>query len=197
VDIPSAAGRFWELIAGWASCLRLNSLEADGTPGRRPPTERMDEVTVRFLEVRDELLRLMARRLGHAQAEDLLQEVWVRLHERSDPSLWREPRAVIFRTAVNLAVDLHRRRSTAGKALALQDPDSRIVDPEAQADAMLRVQRLVAALDGLPPQAREAFLLNRIDNLTHEQIARRLGVSTKTVQRHIQRALRACVHVIE
>jgi RNA polymerase sigma-70 factor (ECF subfamily) len=157
----------------------------------------MDEVTTRFLEVREDLLRLMTRRLGHAQAEDILQEVWVRLRERSDPSLWREPRAVIFRTAVNLAVDVHRRRSSAERALTLKDPEPQGIDPETQADAMFRVQRLLAALEGLPAEAREAFLLNRLDNMTHEEIARRLGVSTKTIQRHIQRALRACVHVID
>jgi RNA polymerase sigma factor (sigma-70 family) len=166
-------------------------------PDQHASAQPMDEVTARFLEVRADLLRLMTRRLGHAQAEDLLQEVWVRLRQRSDPSLWREPRAVIFRTAVNLAVDLHRRRSSAEKALLLQDPQAQPVDPETQADAMLRVQRLAAALEELPVEVREAFLLNRLDNLTHEEIARRLGVSTKTIQRHIQRALRACVPVID
>jgi RNA polymerase sigma factor (sigma-70 family) len=177
--------------------LRLKNPAADGIMERQVAIEAMDEVTVRFLEVRDSLLRLMTRRLGHAQAEDLVQEVWVRLRERSDPSLWREPRAVIFRTAVNLAVDLQRRRSSAEKALSLQDPDRQGSDPETQADALLRVQRLMAALEGLPAEVREAFLLNRLDNLTHEQIARRLRVSTKTIQRHIQRALSACVHVVD
>jgi RNA polymerase sigma factor (sigma-70 family) len=156
----------------------------------------MDKVTPRFLEVRDELLRLMTRRVGHAQAEDIVQEVWLRLRERSDPSFWREPRAVIFKTAVNLAVDLHRRRESAEKALALQDAAPLGGDPETQADALLGVQRLAAALQGLPVECREAFLLNRLDNLTHKEIAWRLGVSTKTVQRHIRRALRACVHAI-
>lgn len=157
----------------------------------------MDEATRRFLEVREELLRLMTRRAGRTLAEDLVQEVWIRLRERSDPALWREPRAVIFRTAVNLGIDLHRRKVAAEKALSLYGPASPEADPQERADGLMRVEKLAAALERLPAQCREAFLLNRLDELTHDEIARRLGVSTKTVQRHIQRALRACVQVID
>jgi DNA-directed RNA polymerase specialized sigma24 family protein len=39
--------------------------------------------------------------------------------------------------------------------------------------------------------------MNRIEELTHAEIAARLGISTKTVQRHIERALRLCVQVLE
>jgi RNA polymerase sigma-70 factor (ECF subfamily) len=56
---------------------------------------------------------------------------------------------------------------------------------------------VAAALQELPAQCREAFLLNRLEGLTHSEIAERLGVSTKTVQRHIERALRRCVQVLE
>ena len=59
------------------------------------------------------------------------------------------------------------------------------------------MERLAVALEQLSPQCREAFLLNRLEELTHVQIAARLGVSTKTVQRHIERALRLCVQVLE
>lgn len=157
----------------------------------------MDEVTQRFLEVREELLRLITRRAGRGVAEDIVQEAWLRLRENSDPGFWREPRAVIFRTALNLAVDLHRRRSTAEKALAREDLEGHSTDPETQVDAMIQVGRLVSALERLPLECREAFLLHRLDQLTHEEIARRLGVSTKTIQRHIQRALRVCIEVLE
>jgi RNA polymerase sigma-70 factor (ECF subfamily) len=59
------------------------------------------------------------------------------------------------------------------------------------------LERLSVALEQLPEQCRRAFLLNRLDGLTHTQIATQLGVSTKTVQRHIERALRVCVEVLE
>jgi RNA polymerase sigma-70 factor (ECF subfamily) len=160
----------------------------------------MDRFTRSFLEVRAELLRFLRRRAGRATAEDVVQDVWVRLRERSDPKSWREPRAVFFTTAANLAIDAHRREAVAEKVLAPESASeaaSEAADPEAQAEAARSVERLVAALEQLPPACREAFLLNRLENLTHKEIANRFGVSTKTIQRHIQRALRACVRVME
>src|ERR1700722_1337624 len=62
------------------------------------------------------------------------------------------------------------------KEAALQDVDGPGVDLEAQADAAGRLERLSAALTELPPQCRQAFLMNRIDELTHAEIAARLGV---------------------
>jgi len=48
-------------------------------------------------------------------------------------------------------------------------------------------------LNELPPACRDAFLLNRLYDCTHAEIADRLGISTKTVQRHIERALLHCL----
>ena len=162
----------------------------------------MDRLTRSFLEARDDLLRFLKRRGRRGAAEDIVQSVWLKLHERGgDPKSWHEPRAVLFTTAANLKIDAHRREIAAEKALAkeaaLQDVDGSGVDPEAQADAAGRLERLSAAHGELPPQCRQAFLMNRIDELTHAEIAARLGISTKTVQRHIERALRLCVQVLE
>ena len=162
----------------------------------------MDRLTRSFLEARDDLLRFLKRRGRRGAAEDIVQSVWLKLHERGgDPKSWHEPRAVLFTTAANLKIDAHRREIAAEKALAkeaaLQDVDGSGVDPEAQADAAGRLERLSAALAELPPQCRQAFLMNRIDELTHAEIAARLGISTRTVRRHIERALQLCVQVLE
>jgi len=160
----------------------------------------MDQLTRYFLEVRAELLRFLTRRAGRAAAEDAVQDVWLRLRERGDPDAWREPRAVLFRTAANLAIDAHRHQRAADRVFSRKEPPdaaSRDPSPEAQADVSSQVQRMAAALAELPPQCREAFLLNRLQDLTHEEIARRLGVSAKTIQRHIQRAVIACAQVLE
>src|SRR6266702_67757 len=143
----------------------------------------VDRLTRSFLEARDDLLRFLRRRSRThraAAAEDIVQTVWLKLRERDDSQTWEEPRAVLFTSAA------------ADPETACPRPD-----PEAQADAAGRLERLTAALEQLPPQCREAFLLNRLEELTHVEIAARLGVSTKTVQRHIERALRLCVQVLE
>jgi len=48
----------------------------------------------------------------------------------------------------------------------------------------------MAAIDAMPPKRREVFLLHRVDDLTYAQIARRLDVSIKTVEKHFALAMR-------
>jgi RNA polymerase sigma factor (sigma-70 family) len=161
----------------------------------------MDRLTRSFLEARDDLLRFLKRRGRQRAAEDIVQTVWLKLRERGDAQSWEEPRAVLFTTAANLGTDSHRRESAAERAMSREAASAETAtpgpDPEAHADAVGQLERLSAALEQLPEQCRRAFLLNRIEGLTHTQIATQLGVSTKTVQRHIERALRVCVEVLE
>jgi RNA polymerase sigma-70 factor (ECF subfamily) len=161
----------------------------------------MDRLTRSFMEARDDLLRFLKRRGRQQAAEDIVQTVWLRLREHGDPQSWEEPRAVLFTTAANLGTDTHRRETVAERALSREAASAEAADPgpdpEAHADAVGQLELLSAALEQLPEQCRQAFLLNRLEGLTHAQIATQLGVSTKTVQRHVERALRACVEVLE
>jgi RNA polymerase sigma factor (sigma-70 family) len=52
----------------------------------------------------------------------------------------------------------------------------------------MELARLHASLSKLPPLCRDAFLLNRVEGLTHAEIAGRLGVSVRTIDRFMVRA---------
>lgn len=172
-------------------------------PDPPPPVNAKDRLTRYFLEMRDELLRFLTRRAGRAAAEDVLQDTWLKLRERGDPAAWHEPRAVLFTTAANLATDLdrhnavierHSSREAFVEGVEVEYPRP---DPEAQADTVESLERLHAALMELPLVCRDAFLMNRIDAMTHAEIATRLGISTKSVQRYVERALRHCLRVVD
>jgi RNA polymerase sigma factor (sigma-70 family) len=168
---------------------------------RWQPEQTMDRLTRCFLEIRAELVRFLTRRNGRAAAEDVVQETWLKLHERGNTDSWQEPRAVLFTTAANLGTDVQRRDAHSDRLFAREadvpEPASEAAGPESQVESESELNSVAAALEELPAQCREAFLLNRLDGLTHAEIAERLGISTKTVQRHMERALRRCMQVLE
>jgi RNA polymerase sigma-70 factor (ECF subfamily) len=53
-----------------------------------------------------------------------------------------------------------------------------------------RLTRVIAVIEAMPPRRREVFLLHRIEELTYAQIARRIGVSMKAVEKHMHLAMR-------
>jgi RNA polymerase sigma-70 factor (ECF subfamily) len=60
-------------------------------------------------------------------------------------------------------------------------------------DARRAIDRLLnCTLANLPPKCRLAFMLNRFDGLTYPQVAARMGISVKMVEKHITSSLVAC-----
>jgi RNA polymerase sigma-70 factor (ECF subfamily) len=143
------------------------------------------------------LLRTLAHRYGlvNADAEDVVQESFIRLGRYSPDARARHPRALLLRIATNLTTDARRRLTArrAGNAVPIDDlarrPEPRLVQPE---DQMILVD-LKAAILSLPEPLRETFLLARFTPLTHVEIAHRLGISTKTVEWRISKAVATCL----
>lgn len=64
-----------------------------------------------------------------------------------------------------------------------------VADPERSLIGAQRLRRVMATIDTMPPKRREVFLLHRVEELTYPQIARQLGVSIKTVEKHMHLAM--------
>ncbi|CAD6873390.1 RNA polymerase sigma factor [Methylomonas fluvii] len=148
-----------------------------------------------------ELLYFAAQRAGGA-AEDLVQEAYMRLLQHPDPASIDNPRAFLFRTTTNLTVDHHRRQMLEARYQpevysADADVEAEMVKmpgkeppPEAQASQQQELDRLRTMLNELPELPRHAFMLNRIEGLSHKEIGKRLGISDRSSERYVGVALR-------
>jgi RNA polymerase sigma-70 factor (ECF subfamily) len=135
--------------------------------------------------------RLRARGTGEADVEDIVQESFVRLGRYPPEDRVRHPKALLLRIAGNLAVDAARRRSARGGDRFERIADHDAID-EGQPDPAFMLDLKRAILE-LPPAIRETFLLARFTPMTNAQIAKRQGISTKTVEWRISRAVSICL----
>ncbi len=141
-----------------------------------------------------ELLRFLNRTLGNSHdAADVAHDACVRMLGRGTDSAVEQPRAFLFKTAINLSVDLHRRR-TRRECEPLYDdiaPDTALT-PDEDLYRKQQLELIHSALRTLPETCRTAFLLRQVEGLSHRCIADRLGTSTDMVKKHIARAMKHC-----
>ena len=140
----------------------------------------------------------LRRSLGCSQqAADLAQDTFLRLLVRGQPISDRAPRALLARIARGLVID-HWRRDALERAYLealAQLPEASHPSPEVRHEALQCLERIAQMLDGLKPAVREAFLLYQLGGLNHLQVAERLGVSSRTVERHVASALLHCYRI--
>jgi len=133
---------------------------------------------------------LMRRgRSGH-DADDLVQEAWVRLACYEREQTVDRPEAFLMRTALNLSIDKHRVQSNHGEEVVLDEVV--LIDTSPDAEAILlsreRMARMSLGLDRLSDQTRRIFLAHRVDGLTYREIAQRHQLAISTVEKHVAKA---------
>lgn len=151
-----------------------------------------------------ELLNFLSRQVRDREAAaDLVQETYARAAAvQCGGQAISEPRAFLYRTARNLIVDRHRRREVRGEnppeeptPLAPADamPAPQAFEPETAFSAARNAQAMLDTIAALPLRCREAFILHKFDGLPQAEVAVRMGISVKMVERHIKLALKACL----
>lgn len=145
-------------------------------------------VEASWTELADPLRRFLRSRVGDADvAEDLLQEVFLRLHERSDRigELERID-AWLFRVARNVAIDHLRRRGRASASEPSEPSESPAVTDDDHAARVLAAW-LGARLAALPERYREVLELTEQQGLSQRAAAQQLGLPYSTVKSRVQR----------
>lgn len=144
---------------------------------------------------RQPLRRYFEKRIGaHAETEDLVQEVFLRLARAGDIGGLERIDAYLFTTAANLLRDRHRRLSARESQAhepydeSLHGAAEEVPGPERAVQSTQLIEQLVAALHELPERTRLVFTLYHLEELPHAEIARRLGIAVSTIEKHVGRA---------
>lgn len=152
-----------------------------------------------FVETRRELVDYATGIVGsRSQAEDLVQEAWIRFNEAAKEEFLREPRNYLYRIVRNLALDGRRRREVERRIFNEQSPEVVASLPDAAPSAEQasidrdNLRLLQEALRELPKRTRIAFEMHRLQGCKLREIAAVLDVSIPTAQLLVMDALQHC-----
>jgi RNA polymerase sigma-70 factor (ECF subfamily) len=133
------------------------------------------------------------RRRGRTEqdAEDLVQEAFVRLAIYERKQAVEKPEAFLMKTALNLSIDAHRTRKSRGEEVLLDDVVLMDTAPRAE-DVLLsreRLERLSECVARMNDKTRTIFLAHRLDGLSYQEIGRLHGLSVSGVEKHVAKAV--------
>ena len=149
-----------------------------------------------------QLRRFLARQIPDArEAQDLMQEVYLRILTLKHPGEIRSPKAYLYRVAANLGYQ-HRLSCNTGPKLVPFEESEEIraslpsslpaSDPEAEAELRERLDEITERLNPLPLRVRSTLLWHYRDGYTCEEIGERLSIRRNRVKKYIARAMARC-----
>lgn len=134
---------------------------------------------------------LMRRGRSEQDADDLVQEAWVRLACYEQENHVVQPEAFLMRAAINLSIDAHRASAARGEQVLLDEVVLLDGRPGVE-DVLLgreRLARVSECLARLSDKTRDIFIAHRIEGMSYQEIARRHGMTVSSVHKHIAKAL--------
>jgi RNA polymerase sigma-70 factor (ECF subfamily) len=147
-----------------------------------------------FRDLRGKLLGWIRRRVPDpVEAEDLLQDVFLRISQRNERTPVGHFEGYLFATAQSVLADRRRRRAVrhADAHVALEPEHHRADEADALRGLLAkeRLREVASALATLPERTRAIFVLRRVEGLRYGEIALRLHMPLKTVEKHMARAV--------
>lgn len=147
------------------------------------------------------LVRYLSRMWPNRQdIVDLRQDTYVRVYEAAAKTRPAAPKSFLFATARHLMTDRFRRQRIVSidsvgdvDALNVLIED---VSPERHMSAHQELRRLARAIDLLPRKCREAVWMRRVDDLPQKEVAARLGVTEKVIEKHVMKGMRLLADVL-
>lgn len=151
-----------------------------------------------------DLVRFLTRKLKSAEdAEDIAQNAFIRIQRLAEMGQLDNPKAYLYQTASNLAIDQIRREKLHNNYVQGEmnrqltniehtSSPAHAHSPERLLSARQELVEMHRAISGLPIKCRQAFLLHRVKGLTYTEIATEMSISVSSVEKYILQALKAC-----
>ncbi|MET0659943.1 MAG: sigma-70 family RNA polymerase sigma factor [Steroidobacteraceae bacterium] len=164
------------------------------------PTERtaIAEFVTRLFGSHDrQLHRYLYRMLGSKQAaEEVAQDTYTKLFRLCRPEDVKCPRALLFDMATKRAIDYlqaeRSRTAMLGNAAEINEVSDAATRPEQQAALDEAMRHLKQIIQELRPKYRPVFVLRYVDQMSHQEIADRLNITTDAAQQRAAAALQEC-----
>lgn len=146
-----------------------------------------------FLSYRPTLRHMLRRIVPLADVDDIVQEAFIRAHEAEVDKRIEHPKAFIYTTARNLALNFiaKKENNVTSKLEDLHDSDVYLIDHRHldEHESKEKFRLFCSAARDLPPQSRKAFIMKRVFGYSIKEIALCLDISESTAEKHIAKGV--------
>ena len=142
------------------------------------------------------LLATLCRLLDYAEAEEVMQDAYLKVFIALEEGKAIEPRPYLFRVAKNMAISRlrHKKIESKNESNVSYLHELQISRSSTEQQAINAQQKLILldAVNTLPPICRQIFVMRKIEEKSHSEIAEIMNVSTKTVENHLAKGMQFC-----
>ena len=160
-----------------------------------------DSLTNTYISLRSGLMQVVRGMVPPKEIEDIVQETYVKACQAEKAREIRAPRAFLYKTARNLALDYLKKSETR---LAISENDDQILEllqDETSHDETLNkvcsdeeFSQFCNAVRHLPIECRRTFVLKKVYGYSQKEIAQELNISKSTVEKHVAQGVKRCAY---
>ena len=152
-----------------------------------------------FMMCKTQLAWIVSRIVPPHEIEDIVQETYVRVCQFKTKGEVREPRALLLKTAKNIALDHVKRAEWRlnssyqdDSALSENDKQDPHSDPFNQVASDQEFGQFCEIVRELPQQCKKVFILKKVYGFSQKEVAKELNISESTVEKHIAKGMKHC-----